>query len=206
MGLFLLWLGTSCWQEQPSKFTVAVTLLLPLFKVLQLQQALRKPSAGPHGRLAAHREENEPCLSWQTLPSRGTFAASAERPVAAALVGRRWFSGQDGLFPPLLPFRKHILLFLPSVFANGGKELRRRDMGQWMTELNCERLSAVYYPEQAISAWVFALVEFHLYMILMTYVWIKKISMCFKTTTVFILPSTLKGFSLQMPVIKKGLI
>lgn len=46
MGLFLLWLGMSCWQEQLSKFTVAVTLLLPLFKVLQLQQALRKPSAG----------------------------------------------------------------------------------------------------------------------------------------------------------------
>lgn len=73
MGLFLLWLGTSCWQEQPSKFTVAVTLLLPLFKVLQLQRALRKPNAGPHGRLAAHREENEPCLSWQTLPLSGNF-------------------------------------------------------------------------------------------------------------------------------------
>lgn len=151
MGLFLLWLGTSCWQEQPSKFTVAVTLLLPLFKVLQLQRALRKPSAGPHGRLAAHREENEPCLSWQTLPSRGTFAASAERPVAAALVGRRWFSGQDGLFPPLLPFRKHIahLLFLPSVFANGGKELRLRGMGQWdwMTELDCESANAWWFEK-----------------------------------------------------------
>lgn len=98
VGLFLLWLGTSCWQEQPSKFTVAVTLLLPLFTMLQLHRALRKPSAGTHGRLAAHRGENEPCLSWQTLPSQGTFAASAERPVVVALVGRRWFQGQDGLF------------------------------------------------------------------------------------------------------------
>lgn len=145
----------SCWQEQLSKFTVAVTLLLPLFKILQLQRALRKLSTGPHGRPAAHGEGNEPCLSWQTLPSRGTFAASAERPVASTLLGRRWFRGQDGLFPPRLPFRKHILPFLPCVFANGGKK------GAWGTEwwssaVEGWRLMSWLHHAQAFSDVVFA--------------------------------------------------
>lgn len=107
------------------EFTVAVTLLLPLLKVLQLQRALRKPSTGLAQTTGGPQRGERVLFELADTPLWGSFAASAERPAAVNLEGQRWFSGQDGLFfPLLLPFRKHILLFLPSVFASGGKEVR----------------------------------------------------------------------------------
>lgn len=101
-----------------------VTLLFPLFRELQLQRALRKPSGGLARSSGGPPRGERVLFELADAPSGGSFAASAERPVLVNLEGR-----QDGLFPPLLPVRKHILLFLPSVFANGGKEVRKGPRG-----------------------------------------------------------------------------
>lgn len=69
--------------EEGGEFTVALTFrLVPLFRHIQLQRALRKATA------AAHTHAREPCLSWQRLRSSpATFAASA-RSTGAALARR----------------------------------------------------------------------------------------------------------------------
>lgn len=138
VGLLLLSL------ERPAEAVpVRATLLLPFFSALQLQRALRKPGEG----LAPTLGEGERLFGLADAPWRGSFCclcrkASAGQPEGTtALLGAGW-----ALFfsLPLLPFRKHILLFLPSVFASGGKEVRKGPRG-WEPEPHPARGPAPIY-------------------------------------------------------------
>lgn len=137
------------------------------------------------GGRAARREPSEPCLSWQTLLSRGTFAVSAERPAAAGsgwaavILGAGW---AFYFFPPLLPFRKHILPFLPGAEAKGAAG--QRDP---MTELGCDRARTNYFREAPVISTEQ-----------------KHPAQVVKYSLFLFSPSTLAGFRLHKAVIKKN--
>lgn len=119
---------TGAVQQVYSSCDIAVTFIQSAPAAASPPEAQRRPTWA-----ASSPQRAEPAMfELAHTPLLGNFCCLCRKATGDGSDGAAVSPGQDGLFPPLVPFRKHILLSLSSVKAqgNGGKTLRHRGKGQ----------------------------------------------------------------------------